>query len=177
MIDTKKVTSDIEATYSDTAPYNILCLRHSKIIADLIDEWEKVSDHLPRDNQRVFAIQDLTQTGNNRGKFVGVYYYCENIGFVANKNDDDPYGFITHWCPADEPDEPDEPDEYAVTSCEFTDDDNRKFEVSHGKYDTEDGDTWILGIDSEEESMSITIKDLNKLIDTLQELIPTELYK
>ena len=171
MINTKKVIDEIEAAHGDNAPYNILCLRHSKIIADLIDEWEKVSDRLPRDNQRVFAIQDLTQTGNNRGKFVGVYYYCENIGFVANKNDDDPYGFITHWCPADEP------DEYAVTSCEFTDDDNRKFEVSHGKYDTEDGDTWILGIDSEEESMSITIKDLNKLIDTLQELIPTELYK
>jgi hypothetical protein len=169
MIYTKKVIDEIDAAYGDDAPYNVLCLRHTKIIADLIDEWEKVSDRLPRDNQPVFAIQDLSQTGHGRCKFVGVYYYRENIGFVANKDDDDAYGFITHWCPADET------DEYKVTSREFTDDDDRMFTISHGKYDTEDGDTWILGIDSTVESISITIKDLDKLIDALKELNPAKL--
>jgi len=162
MINTKQVMIDIASAYDQHPPYDVLIQRHAKIISDLLDEWEKVSDRVPKDKQRVFAIQDLSAVG--RGKFVGTYYYRENIGFVAYPYADDAYGFITHWCPTGEQ------DEYEVIAREFVDDDDRKFEVSHGKYDTESGDTWIFGIDSEEESISITIKDLDRLIDALQEL-------
>lgn len=67
---------------------------HSKLIKALLLYWVDTEMQSPIEGQRVLAIQDLWFV--EKGAFVGEYYF-ENGGFVANRGDTDPYGYITFW--------------------------------------------------------------------------------
>lgn len=74
--------------------YAMLCGSHQKVIDYFGNQWNSVLDSLPTFGAKVFAILDLSSIG--RGKFVSDYFYTKH-GFVVRDNEDDAYGFISHW--------------------------------------------------------------------------------
>jgi hypothetical protein len=52
----------------------------------------------------------------------------------------------------------------------FVDDDGQAIEVSYGEYETEDGNAMILGIDTQFEAVSFSLKNLQPLIGALQKV-------
>lgn len=70
------------------------------------NDWISVEDRLPEDYQRVLVWEDYTSLGKVY-QGIEIYYYRCHIGFVDRLDDDDPYGYITHWMPA--PAAPSEP--------------------------------------------------------------------
>lgn len=63
--------------------------------------WISVNESLPLDGQRVLCYEDYRPIGK---KWHGceVFFYRAGIGFVNLADDDDPYGYITHWMPLPE---------------------------------------------------------------------------
>lgn len=54
-----------------------------------------VNDLKPRENERVFAIEDLSPIA--KGIFISDYFYRSEWGFATNPFDEDGCGFITKW--------------------------------------------------------------------------------
>lgn len=74
--------------------YAALKQGHAKVLACIGAHLKNVEHFLPPLGAKVWAVQDLRPIG--KGVFVGDYFYNEH-GFVANIDDDDAYGFVTHW--------------------------------------------------------------------------------
>ena len=84
----------IDSLYRPKRSYDDLVLGHLVFIGKFRELWVDIQKRYPQEGQRVLALQDLTPTG--KGIFVSDYFY-ENRKFVANREDTDGYGFITHW--------------------------------------------------------------------------------
>lgn len=107
MTNSEKMLAMIDSFYGSTYSsknYYLLKHNHLTLIYKLSYWWVDADKALPALGQRVFVLEDLTQTKEGRGKFISDMYYQE-CGFVANIGDADPYGYITRWISFDTIDE------------------------------------------------------------------------